>query len=113
MIELRSDQDISATPLLLFTGGSNISKFGLILAFEALQFRDKAMNLKAEDDVESSDDSPIQSSYMVQVTPPTLRTDGSLTADRKTWHEKCVESPRPRNAPRTKNISEVVSQADL
>jgi len=48
MIELRYDPDISATLSLIFTRVSTISKFGLIVAFEALQFRNEAMYLKSE-----------------------------------------------------------------
>ena len=42
MVELRSDSDTSPTPPLIFTHGSNISKFGLILTLEAFQFPNKA-----------------------------------------------------------------------
>jgi len=45
MIKLRFDTDNSPLPSPIFTGELNSGKFGLILAFDLLQFRNEAMYL--------------------------------------------------------------------
>ena len=48
MIDLRSDSNTLPTSPLIFTGGLNISKFGLNLTFEEGSFRDEATNVNQQ-----------------------------------------------------------------
>ena len=94
MIESRSHSDISLTRPLIFTQGSNIPKFGLMLDSEALQFRNEAMHLKFEfqwDKPRRQDnDYSISSPYLTYVAPSTLRIRHCDIVPMKNWPINCV-----------------------
>ena len=64
MIELRSDLDISLTPPPVLQG-LNMSKFGVILDFEALQFWNKATYLIPNTNLGSIDEGCMSSQNLV------------------------------------------------
>jgi len=109
-IKLRSFSDISSTRSLIFAQGWDISKFGLILAFKAFKFRNKATQLKSETHVWTGNDYPILWSNLAYVASTTLRIRHCNIALMKNWPVKCILAYATTL---TKSISEVGSLAEL
>jgi len=63
-----------AHPSPSFYRESNVLKFGLILVFDALYYRNEAMNRKCENSFASAYDWPASIPNLMKVVPLTLRS---------------------------------------